>query len=655
MTSNATGKMRKSFNAVSAAAFSVKGAVLGIGGAAVARSFVKAADRAEGFAARLETLLGSVSEGNRLFDDMATFAGKVPFEYEQIMSSATALSGVMKGGVDEINQWMPMIGDLAAVTGLSVEDTTSQVIRMYSAGAAAADMFRERGVLSMLGFKAGVSVSAEETREIMMREWSKADSQFRGATDRLAKTWSGMVSMLSDKWFKFRTDTMDAGLFDFMKEGLSQINDFLDEAFATGQAQEWAKTLSDFGIKAIKKMVIGVGWLVDIWNGLGMTWKLLKLDFLKFSEAIWTGLIKLREVTTSLFEALDVTGKGWAHEWAENSKQVLEDSKFTLGFVQKEINKTEEELNDAAVGYELMSDKAREWVEGVEEGAQKIVVAQDKVKSSTRDVRAEAEAMKLMQENATKEYERMLKASQKWFDDVRTPQEEFNQQMEELNQLVIDGMIDWETWGRAVEAGQAKLDDLGEDGKTFAGDMNNAVTGWASDFSSTLNDLLWDGRATFDDILRSFMKMVTQMVIQSAVVRPLLSSFGFSGFAKGGVFSGGRVTAFANGGVVTGPTMFPMKDGAGLMGEAGPEAVMPLQRGPGGRLGVTAEGVGSNVVVNIINNTNANIRVEESEGPGSVKTLDVIVDEIMQDKLATGKSAGTLRNVFGLRPQLNGG
>jgi hypothetical protein len=64
--------------------------------------------------------------------------------------------------------------------------------------------------------------------------------------------------------------------------------------------------------------------------------------------------------------------------------------------------------------------------------------------------------------------------------------------------------------------------------------------------------------------------------------------FSFLGFANGGVFQGGRVTPFARGGVVSRPTLFPMANGAGLMGEAGPEAIMPLRRGPDGRLGVSA-------------------------------------------------------------------
>ena len=57
-------------------------------------------------------------------------------------------------------------------------------------------------------------------------------------------------------------------------------------------------------------------------------------------------------------------------------------------------------------------------------------------------------------------------------------------------------------------------------------------------------------------------------------------------FEKGDSFSQGRVMPFAKGGVVSSPTMFPMRNGRGLMGEAGPEAIMPLARGADGRLGV---------------------------------------------------------------------
>jgi phage-related minor tail protein len=78
------------------------------------------------------------------------------------------------------------------------------------------------------------------------------------------------------------------------------------------------------------------------------------------------------------------------------------------------------------------------------------------------------------------------------------------------------------------------------------------------------------------------------------------SLFGGPALAQGGVVSRGAVMPFAQGGVVGAPTYFPLGRGLGLMGERGAEAVMPLARGPDGRLGVRGGGGGQSVVtVNI--------------------------------------------------------
>ncbi len=102
--------------------------------------------------------------------------------------------------------------------------------------------------------------------------------------------------------------------------------------------------------------------------------------------------------------------------------------------------------------------------------------------------------------------------------------------------------------------------------------------------------------------------------VYSAAMRPVQNAIGgaiangmnslLSGmfpFAQGGAFAQGRVMPFAKGGVVASPTSFAMRSGRGLMGEAGPEAIMPLARGADGRLGVQAAGAGRavNVVMNI--------------------------------------------------------
>jgi lambda family phage tail tape measure protein len=93
-----------------------------------------------------------------------------------------------------------------------------------------------------------------------------------------------------------------------------------------------------------------------------------------------------------------------------------------------------------------------------------------------------------------------------------------------------------------------------------------------------------------------------QNALGGALANGINSVFaGLMPFADGGTFSQGRVMPFAQGGVVTQATSFPMRGGRGLMGEAGPEAIMPLARGPDGRLGVQAGGGGRpvSVVMNI--------------------------------------------------------
>ena len=76
---------------------------------------------------------------------------------------------------------------------------------------------------------------------------------------------------------------------------------------------------------------------------------------------------------------------------------------------------------------------------------------------------------------------------------------------------------------------------------------------------------------------------------------------GMTPYANGAPFSQGRVMPFAKGGVLSGPVSFPMRGGTGLMGEAGPEAIMPLTRGADGKLGVRTQGGGQpvSVIMNI--------------------------------------------------------
>ena len=109
------------------------------------------------------------------------------------------------------------------------------------------------------------------------------------------------------------------------------------------------------------------------------------------------------------------------------------------------------------------------------------------------------------------------------------------------------------------------------------------------------------GKLNFKDLANSIIADLTRMLVRYAIVQPLFFGMfpGLKPSAKGNVFAENKIVPYARGGIVTRPTIFPMADGMGLMGEAGPEAVMPLKRGRGGRLGVEASGGVGNIVVNV--------------------------------------------------------
>ena len=177
--------------------------------------------------------------------------------------------------------------------------------------------------------------------------------------------------------------------------------------------------------------------------------------------------------------------------------------------------------------------------------------------------------------------------------------------------------------------------------------LAEGISGLVTATSKGLQDGLFNLFTTGEFNVKSFFKMIIdqmlQLVIQIGIVKPLMESFkasmsgGESGgsifsaigtgikaifSANGNVFQNGSLMKFANGGVVTSPTAFPMKGGTGVMGEAGPEAVMPLVRSANGKLGVQASGGSSGGQTFVVN-------VTVNGGKNAQETGDVVSNAVM--------------------------
>lgn len=158
---------------------------------------------------------------------------------------------------------------------------------------------------------------------------------------------------------------------------------------------------------------------------------------------------------------------------------------------------------------------------------------------------------------------------------------ELRVQIEQLAESYANAVVEAERLAEAQDRTRERAEEL----RSVAQDT---LSGFINDLQS--------GTSAAEALLNALSRIADKLLdiaLNSIFDNLFPSTARFSVNAKGNAFQGGKVIPFAKGGIVSKPTVFPMAKGMGLMGEAGPEAIMPLRRGPGGRLGVEASGSGA--------------------------------------------------------------
>lgn len=213
-------------------------------------------------------------------------------------------------------------------------------------------------------------------------------------------------------------------------------------------------------------------------------------------------------------------------------------------------------------------------------------------------------------------------------------QEEFDRYTSELEKAQSRRLNDYADYYQQIDSLDADwisgardgLANWVDDASNYSLQAASAVQSALSGINSNLVNMLNGSKASWKDWGVSVLKIIQNVLVNMAMAKGISSlgslfSFGaasaatassgtaiqeaasnFTFNAKGGVYESSDLSKFSNS-IVNSPTMFAFAKGAGLMGEAGPEAIMPLTRAADGSLGVraldTAQGQGGGVSVSI--------------------------------------------------------
>ena len=204
--------------------FNLRNSFIGLGAGVVLKGFIDAGIQIENLEVQLNALFGSAEKGQKALKSVTDFAAGTPFELRNIQQGITALATVSEraenAGVS-FDELLKITGNTATVLGGDFALAALQIQRSFSAGVSSAELFRERGVRAMAGFKEGVRVSVDDSIKGLAKAFGTG-GEFGNLIDDLSKTLFGTISNLKDAFFIFQVEVAK-GFFEALKDNLGDL------------------------------------------------------------------------------------------------------------------------------------------------------------------------------------------------------------------------------------------------------------------------------------------------------------------------------------------------------------------------------------------------------------------------------------------------
>lgn len=418
-------------------------------------------------------------------------------------------------------------------------------------------------------------------------------------------------------------------------------------------AQKAKETLEDFkkaaeglkdefveGHKNTKEFYAKLTILIDTFRNGGMTIETYNIILEKLKEK-YVGVKTATDDVNSSTKSFSKTVTKLREDFLKGYKNASE-----LNVKLRDLNKALKEGEITGVEYTQMQAAI----------IKKYSEANDKIYKNTDLTNTNIKTKKEAAKEAKNEADR-LQSLLNTYDSSAAALDKYNKKLIDVNELHSKGLLTDKAYKKNLE--EINLEYLKSiDGLTAVDKVMMGLRDNSEKYTDMMTDAFVEmsktGKLSFEDLATSVINDMIRMMIQAQITKPFMDALTGGSSGGGGMmdfvvglFSGG-VSANAKGGVVNRTTPFMDGSQPSVMGEAGPEAILPLEKMAGGNLGVASSaGGGSNVNVNIINNTDSKITTRETN-TSSGKQVEVTINAFKQE-VQRGGMDDIFEKTFGIK------